>query len=32
MSFVMHKLGIRHAARFGAGGRKIDEQYYERIA
>jgi glycosyltransferase involved in cell wall biosynthesis len=31
-SFVAHRLGIRHAARFGASGRKITESYYKRVA
>ncbi len=30
--FVFHKLGIRRAPRFGARGRRIDQQYYERMA
>ena len=28
--FVVHKLGIRHAPRFAASGRKISQQYYGR--
>jgi glycosyltransferase involved in cell wall biosynthesis len=31
-SFVLHKLGIRRAARFGATGRKITDSYYSRIS
>jgi len=30
--FVAHKLGIVHAPRFGATGRKVTEKYYSRIA
>ena len=30
--FVVHKLGIRHAPRFVASGRKINEKYYGRSA
>jgi glycosyltransferase involved in cell wall biosynthesis len=30
-SFVMHRLGIRRAARFGASGRKVTQQYYSTI-
>lgn len=30
--FVLHRLGIRHAARFGASGRKVTQQYYTRVA
>jgi glycosyltransferase involved in cell wall biosynthesis len=29
-SFVLHKLGIRSAARFGASGRKVTQQYYSQ--
>lgn len=31
-SFVLHKLGIRRAPRFGATGRKVTENYYSQIA
>jgi glycosyltransferase involved in cell wall biosynthesis len=31
-SFVLHKLGIRRAPRFGASGRKVTENYYSQIA
>jgi len=31
-SFVLHKLGIRRAPRFGAGGRKVTENYYSQVA
>ncbi|HTW77977.1 MAG TPA: glycosyltransferase family 2 protein [Terracidiphilus sp.] len=30
-SFVLHKLGIRRAPRFGTSGRKITESYYSHI-
>jgi len=29
--FVAHKLGIRHAPRYGASGRKVMQQYYSQI-
>ncbi len=29
-SFVAHKLGVRHAPRFGAKGRKLAQQYYSQ--
>jgi glycosyltransferase involved in cell wall biosynthesis len=32
MSFVAHKLGIVHAARFDASGRKVTQQYYSQVA
>jgi glycosyltransferase involved in cell wall biosynthesis len=32
ISFALHKLGLRRAPRFGATGRKIGPQYYERMA
>lgn len=28
IGFIAHKLGIRHASRYGAGGRKVTQQYY----
>jgi glycosyltransferase involved in cell wall biosynthesis len=31
-SFVLHKLGIRRAARFGATGRKVTDSYYSAVA
>ena len=31
-SFVMHKSGIRHSARFDASGRKVMQQYYSQVA
>jgi glycosyltransferase involved in cell wall biosynthesis len=30
-SFVAHKLGLRHAARFDATGRKVSQQYYVEV-
>jgi hypothetical protein len=30
--FVAHKLGITHAPRYGATGRKVTQQYYTRVA
>jgi hypothetical protein len=31
VSFVAHKLGVIHAPRFGASGRKLNQQYYSHI-
>jgi len=31
-SFVLHKLGVRRAPRFGASGRKVTEKYYSQMA
>jgi len=30
-SFVAHKLGVVHAARFDYSGRKVMQQYYSKI-
>jgi glycosyltransferase involved in cell wall biosynthesis len=32
MEFVAHKLGLRKAARYGTGGRKVTQQYYSESA
>ncbi len=31
-SFVLHKMGVRRVVRFDVSGRKVTQQYYERIA
>jgi hypothetical protein len=31
VSFVAHRLGVHHAARFDSTGRKVTQQYYSEV-